>query len=430
MRWFSFDADVRALAVFRVGVGATVVVDLVDRARAFAFHVDDGPTSLATLDAVGQSVWTLHRGGSVVVAALFVVAAVCAVALVVGFKSRVAAVVSLLLLISLQERARLVGFGGDAVLCAALFWCCWLPIGARFSVDSGFDKRGGVVGGPAVVGLLLQPVLLYSGSALCKLAALSWRDGSALEQTLTAWIVTTSLGAAFAEAPHALLRALSLLTLVVEGLAPLLLLAREPRLRTAGVVVLALLQAGMESMLTVGWFAVVAIVVTLPHLPAALWRDRSDARVDVGRGAGVVGAVAVVIAVVSGVVGPWVALPQLKPARVLGLQQTWGMFRDPAALPHGHFYVVGTGDDGVLVDLLTRQRAPDGAKPDVTFASLAPFRERMAWTALLFPEQAPLLPSFGAFVCRREPAVVHVHGTFADSNVGAYVDLFDVDCRH
>lgn len=447
MRWISVVADVRALAIFRVGVGATLLVDLVDRARAYALHLDDGPTSLATLAALHQSVWTLHRGGACATAALFVVAAVCALALLVGHRTRPAAVASLVLLVSLQERSRLCGFGGDAVLAAALFWCCLLPVGARFSRDSGFDKRAGAVSGAAVLGLLLQPVVLYSGSALCKLGAASWREGLALEQTLSAWIVTTSFGAAFAAAPVGLLRALSLTTLVVEGLAPLLLLARDPRLRTGAIVALALLQAGMESMLTVGWFAVIAIVITLPHLPPALFRDRGavdgaavdgavggavDGAVGVGRVANVVGAVAVVVSVGSALVGPWVALPEVKLARVLGLQQTWGMFRDPASLPHGYFYVVGTGADGVLVDLLTHARAPDGAPPSTSFAALLPFRERSAWTALLYAEQAGVLPSFADHLCRRgataTPPIVRVHATFADSDAGAYVDLFDVDC--
>ena len=53
-----------------------------------------------------------------------------ALALVLGYRTRWAVVISLVMLISLHNRAPLVLQGGDNLLLLVLFWMCFLPIGS------------------------------------------------------------------------------------------------------------------------------------------------------------------------------------------------------------------------------------------------------------------------------------------------------------
>ena len=58
-----------------------------------------------------------------------------ALMIIVGFKTRLFSVLSLVLLISLQNRT-IINAGGDSLLSALLFWACFLPLGARYSLES------------------------------------------------------------------------------------------------------------------------------------------------------------------------------------------------------------------------------------------------------------------------------------------------------
>ncbi|MDY7080948.1 MAG: HTTM domain-containing protein, partial [Halobacteria archaeon] len=67
---------------------------------------------------------------------LFVVASVFALMLVVGYRTKVATVVSLVLLVSLHLRNPVILNGGDSLLRRLLFIGIFLPLGEQWSVDA------------------------------------------------------------------------------------------------------------------------------------------------------------------------------------------------------------------------------------------------------------------------------------------------------
>ena len=137
-----FSVDLRALALFRIGLGLIVSGDALDRCRSLMLLTDEGPSPRALLESLGG--WpSLHgfSGGTGVTSALLAAQALVGLALAAGVVTRVAAVCSFLLVASVQHRAPLGPFAGDNLLRALLFWSLFLPLGARLSIDARGDRR-------------------------------------------------------------------------------------------------------------------------------------------------------------------------------------------------------------------------------------------------------------------------------------------------
>jgi len=104
-----FDVDSRSLAAFRIALGIILLIDLVHRAGSMGlFYTDGGVYPVAAYEATyGQYTGlSLHAlsGDLWFQQLLFVVAALFAVAYILGYRTRLVGFVSLLLLLSLQAR--------------------------------------------------------------------------------------------------------------------------------------------------------------------------------------------------------------------------------------------------------------------------------------------------------------------------------------
>ena len=169
-----FGIDLRTLALFRVGLAAMILIDLASRMRDFrAFHTDFGvfPRHVA-IDNLHAWAWSFHLiGGSAwFIGLLFAIAAIFALMLLVGYRTRLAAIASWALLLSLQNRNTMILTGEDVLLIALAFWAMFLPLGARFSVDAALDpapeKTGNAYFSVATFALLIQGMSMYFFSAL------------------------------------------------------------------------------------------------------------------------------------------------------------------------------------------------------------------------------------------------------------------------
>lgn len=165
-----FGIDLRALAALRIGIGALMLANLALRIQDFtAFYTDDGcfPRSLTT----AKGIYNLS-GGSAWPAFLFVVTALVSLALIVGYRTWLATVLSWLLLVSLHQRQPHIINAGDHLLALLLFWSMFLPLGARASLDSRAARPHvnlhGSVLSVAGVALLFQLFAIYFFSALLK----------------------------------------------------------------------------------------------------------------------------------------------------------------------------------------------------------------------------------------------------------------------
>ncbi|WP_328764066.1 HTTM domain-containing protein [Haloarcula salinisoli] len=281
--------DRRALAAFRVALALVVLVDLARRLPDVrAFYTDAGvlPRSVLATLYPGYGAVSLHAlsGGLVVQLALFALAGVAALALLVGYRTRLATVVSLVLLVSLQLRNPLVLNSGDVLLRRLLFWAAFLPLGSRWAVDSGerTNSSGATdrVVGLATAGLLAQVVVVYLTNAVVKFRADVWLRGDAVRYAFQLDHFTVLLGDVIAGWTPAVQFA-AWLWLALLVCSPLLVVLTG-RARAALVGAFAAIHAGMVVTMQLGVFPLVSLAGLVPLLPGWVW-DRVEARVPVTR---------------------------------------------------------------------------------------------------------------------------------------------------
>ena len=187
-----FGADLRTLALFRVLLGGFLILDLCLRARDLVAHYTDFGVMprTALVDFLSQSSFSLHmaNGTAVYQAALFVLSGVFALMMAVGWRTRLATVVSWVLLLSLQNRNTAILSGEDNLVMVLLFWAMFLPLGARYSVDASLTKDDKIPANAffsaATLALLIQGMSMYLFSALLKSDARWIPDGTAVYYAL------------------------------------------------------------------------------------------------------------------------------------------------------------------------------------------------------------------------------------------------------
>lgn len=274
-------ADLRSLAVTRIAVASIILLDLCLRARDLTAHyTDDGvfPRD-AFLDRYQDS-WrvSLHllNGRPEVQAALFAIAGCFALALLVGYRTRLATALSFVLLVSLQARNPLVINGGDELLVLVLLWGNFVPWGARFSLDAAAQPEAPATPRVFSIGtaaLLLQMPVVYFFTALLKDGP-EWRqDFTAVAYSVRAGEYATAFGRLLSELPVDLLKLLCAGVIALEFIGPLLLLSpfRTTLCRAIGLISFAALQAGFGVALVVGLFPLVSTAALLPFVPGELW---------------------------------------------------------------------------------------------------------------------------------------------------------------
>ncbi|MBF9220201.1 HTTM domain-containing protein [Hymenobacter ruricola] len=182
-----FVLDLRALALLRMATAAVVLVDLAIRSTDLEAHYAN--MGVMPVPVLLERAWTpyqfsLHAASGLwqVEAVLFLLAALVAGALLLGYHTRLATVASWVLLVSLQNRNTLIGQGGDDLLRMLLFWGIFLPWGRVWSRDAR-DKPAPArldYFGAATVAYVVQLALLYWCTALLKNGAEWTREGTAL----------------------------------------------------------------------------------------------------------------------------------------------------------------------------------------------------------------------------------------------------------
>ena len=125
--------DLRSLGLFRIALGFIVLIDLVIRATSIEAHYTDaGVVPRALVFEYGEQPWFLSfhmlSGGLPLQIILFLFTGVGALALLTGYRSRIACFLSWALMLSLHVRNPFVNNLGDWILIDLLFWGMFLPI--------------------------------------------------------------------------------------------------------------------------------------------------------------------------------------------------------------------------------------------------------------------------------------------------------------
>src|SRR5829696_28443 len=280
-----FGADLRSLAAFRMVLAGLVLLDLAGRAPdLYAHYTDRGilPRDILLQEALlnrWQFSLNLMSGELLVQALLFGVAALAALALLVGYRTRLMTMIVWVLVMSIQVRNPLVVNAGDTLLRLLLFWGILLPLGAHWSVDRALKAAPPRLSmrflSLATVGLFLQIAFVYWFTAILKTDP-AWRtDGTAIYYALGSDQFATRIGAYLYQFPD-LLTVLTYATVALEAFGPFLLFFPffTGPVRTGAVLAYMNLHFGIWLTMNVGLFSWTAALCMVCFLPTWFW-DRA-----------------------------------------------------------------------------------------------------------------------------------------------------------
>ncbi len=283
-----FAIDVRSLALFRICIGLVLLADLLTRGTDIQQHYSDlgvlPREALWQLFLLSKWHWSLHTlTGSVAgQTIIFACAVVCAVALILGYRTRLAVVLSWLLLASVQARNPMLQYGGAHLLRMLLFWSMFLPLGCYWSID----RLRGIVppGGPgrhlsmASAAIMLQTFIMYFFANLFKRNEI-WQGGEGMVRALSNDMFSKPLAHHLLEYPQ-LLEQSSYVIPWFQLLLPLMLFVPwgTVRFRTLAIFLIAGFNVAVELLLATGIFQYVALTGLMLFLPSEFWDRLSRVR--------------------------------------------------------------------------------------------------------------------------------------------------------
>ena len=426
--------DPRSLALFRICLAALLLCDLAIRSADLS-ELYSGAAVLPS-EAVKAFYhqpgrWSLHfLGGSVAYqATLFVVAAVLAAMLLVGMCSRVAAIGSWVLLISLQMRMPLILNGGDILLRMLLFWAMFLPLGHRWSFDAWRRPQpaasSGSVLSVASAALLLQLAFMYFFTGMFKYNDV-WLDGEAIYYALSLDAYGKPLGRYLLGFPT-LLSWLTVATLWLELIGPVLLFIpwRTGTIRLVVMSLFVAMHVAIELSMTVGMFSYVSICGWIVFLPRGFWNVLlgGDGAVSpdlatptalrprvfwIRRSADALCGVLLFYVLVWNIAtlpssrrkfSHVMPRPLARLGRILQIGQQWNMFTRPSA-NDGWYVAAARLKDGSRVDLLRAPAEPDlEVKPDRISAMFPNHRWRKLYRNLTRRANREFQPRVARWLC-------------------------------
>lgn len=284
--WYTawFDADPRALGVFRIALGLLGIWDVLRRWPWLELlYTNNGlyPNHFSLFNKGGSYFSLLHSFKTVGEVELFCVVAVfCLFCFTIGWRTKLFQWLSALAIISIHNRTIIVENGGDVVFNLWWLWTIFLPLGRRYSVDAirrsmrsevahssaelntpiWRDTR--VIRHFAVFCVIWQLVLIYIFNAIHKNGG-HWEEGTAVAWVLHSERLATPLGIWFRDnMPFWVTKSMTWGTLVIEWVAPILLLVPffVTWCRRIALLSLASLHIGIFLLMEVGAFAPVMVV--------------------------------------------------------------------------------------------------------------------------------------------------------------------------
>ncbi len=275
-----FGMDVRSLALLRVSLALVLITGWAYRAFSLAaMYSDSGVLPRDAAIKFAGNPWyvsiNMISGQWQIQAALFAAAFIFGLFLLAGYKTRLSAVISWLLLISVQNRNPIILSNADVALRLLLFWAMFLPLGEVFSVDA--VKRGSAKTyrriSAATVGYFLQFISIYFFAALLKSAPAWHSQGSAVYYALSSGVFAGKWAWLLLRHPG-LTRFLTHSVWWFELLGTLLLIfpVFTIPLRIAGIFGFMVLQLGIGFFMHLGMFPLNVIVFGFALLPEYFWQ--------------------------------------------------------------------------------------------------------------------------------------------------------------
>lgn len=271
-----FEADTRALAAFRIAVASLIIIDLLYRAGDIGlFYTNQGAYPIAAY----ESTYTQYTGYSIHALSgdlwfqqfMFVVAGFFALLFLLGYRTRVVGLISLILLFSLHARNPAVLNGGDRLFRILIVLAVLAPTGERWSVDA--LRRGSArerVANFGTAAVILQPVIIFTSNAILKHNGENWYAGDALEIALLNDSMRFYLGNVIVQSPE-LMTVLNYGWVTLLAGSSLFLLATAGRARAVAALVYLSAFVGMMTAMAVGLFPLLLMSSVLPFLTTPFW---------------------------------------------------------------------------------------------------------------------------------------------------------------
>lgn len=294
LRWWQRPAalDLRSLALFRIGLAVIILVDLLGRFADLEAHYTDAGVLPRRIAIAEGNAWFVSLyfafGHPVGVTLLFAVQALVAVGLLVGYRTRLMVVLSWLLQISLQARNVAILSSENAVLRILLLWAIFLPLGARWAVDSALAptpeeaaaddelRDDGppplVLANLATLALVLQAILLYLSAGVQKYSrgGDAWQNGTAVYYAVQMQELANPWFGWLAERLW-LCRVIGEATLALELFVPLLLLLPWAWARFTAIVSFVAFHIGTVLLFWLGILPWICIVMWVALLPSGFY---------------------------------------------------------------------------------------------------------------------------------------------------------------
>lgn len=416
----AYALDPRSLALFRIGLGVVLLLDIGLRLQDYGvFYTDAGlvPHEVMRAAQVGTGRWSIHlwNGAAWWSGALLFAQAVAALCLLLGVQTRKAALVCWVLLVSLHGRNPLILQAGDALLRLVLLWALWLPLDRVWALRPR-PCPPPIVEGIGTAGLTLQVAGMYICTVLLKSGEAWHREASAVHYALSIDPLVTPVGQWVLSLGPDVSRALTRAAYGIELLLPVLLLVplRARLCRAMALVIGIPFHLALGATLHLGLFPLTDVVALLPFLPSVLW-GASAAPVAAARRTGAAakalwaGCGCVIIALTA-----WLCLRSVCPvprppaplrwlSMALYLDQKWSMFAPFPMIYGGWYEVTGKAPDGTRVNLLHPERAPDlvTRPPDRPW-----YYRNQRWVKYMLnmsrrKKDNPQAVAFAEYLCRR-----------------------------
>ncbi len=272
----SITVDTRTLAVFRVFAGLLIVADVILRSRNFwFFYAESGVMTREWAMRVTSDAFSFFwiSTDPRVIALLMVVHMLVAIQLIVGYKTRVAVILSFLFVMSFDQFNPFITSYADTLFRLLLFWAIFLPLGERYSIDAVHRERTprATFVGIASAGILCQMVMMYFTNGYHKTQSDIWGTGTAAPRVMGRDDITFLFGEYTREIP----------TLVGYGgigwfyilVASPILLFLVGRLRFIAMLPFAGGHLSFALTVRIGAFAYVALLGLLLFVQPQVWRD-------------------------------------------------------------------------------------------------------------------------------------------------------------
>jgi Vitamin K-dependent gamma-carboxylase len=268
--WFR-DVETSSLAVFRIAFAVVVLAWTISLAPAlYSFFGDAGILPSHPEGDAGS--WGLLQldSGPAAVTALYLLLLVGALSLLVGFKTRLAAVVVFVCLVSFARRDPWVLNSGDLLVIVLAFYLMLAPSGAALSVDRWLEARPRFWEFPRrslwpLRLIQVQVSLLYLFAVWAKVRGETWNEGTAVSYAFRIEDLERFPVPGFVMDSLLLVNLMTFGTLAVE--LALAILVWNGKLRPWVLLLGVLLHLGIDYAVRVGFFSYAALVAYIAFIP-------------------------------------------------------------------------------------------------------------------------------------------------------------------